>query len=114
MVTDDGLTGWGQLLALFLVIGLPCLIFWWLGWFKNTSVMMSAEKKDFGFDKPKKMRSWEGLLYVLWNWKSYVAKIIWLVGVPLVWYESDLGNAILWFIFGGILVLLGKFWELFK
>jgi len=50
----------------------------------------------------------------LWNWKSYVAKIIWLVGVPLVWYESDLGSAILWFIFGGILVLLGKFWELFK
>lgn len=102
------------LLALFLVIGVPALIFWRLGWFKRDSVMMSAEKTDFGFDKPENMRSWEGVLYVLWNWKSYAAKILWLVGTLWVWYESDLGGAITWFIFGGLLVLMGKFWELFK
>jgi len=106
MEQSDPLMG---LLALSLVIVLPSIIFWRLGWFDHPKV-----KTDFGFDKPEKMRSWEGLLYVLWNWKSYLAKVIWLVGVPLVWYESDLGNAIIWFIMGGILVLMGKFWELFK
>jgi len=106
MEQSDPLMG---LLALSLVIVLPSIIFWRLGWFDHPKV-----KTDFGFDKPEKMRSWEGLLYVLWNWKSYLAKVIWLVGVPLVWYESDLGNAIIWFIMGGILVLIGKFWELFK
>ena len=102
------------LLALLLVIGVPSLIFWWLGWFKRDSVMMSAEKTDFGPDKPKEMMSAEGIFYILWNWKSYAAKTIWLVGVPVVWYQEDFGTAVGWFIFGGILVLMGKFWELFK
>ena len=114
MMNGDELSGWGQLFALFLVIGLPCLLFWWLGWFKRDSVMMSAEKTDFGPDKPKEMMSWEGVFYVLWNWKSYAAKTVWLGAIPFVWYLDGFGAALGWFFFGGILVLMGKFWELFK
>ena len=49
MEQSDPLMG---LLALFLVIGVPALIFWRLGWFEH-----QKEKTDFGFDKPEKMRS---------------------------------------------------------
>ncbi len=97
------------LFGLFVVIVIPALIFWRLGWFDHPKV-----KTDFGPDKPDKMRSWDGVFYVLWNWKSYAAKTVWIVGIPLVWYESDLGSALIWFIAGGILMLMGKFWELFK
>jgi hypothetical protein len=114
LMQGDELTGWGELLAIFLVIGLPCLIFWWLGWFKRDSVMMSAEKTNFGPDKPKNMRSWEGAFYILWNWKSYAAKTVWIGAIPFVWYLDGFGAAFGWFCFGGILVLMGKFWELFK
>jgi hypothetical protein len=106
MEQSDPLMG---LLALFLVIGVPALIFWRLGWFEH-----QKEKTDFGFDKPEKMRSWEGLLYVIWNWKAYTAKVVWIVGTILVWYESDLGDALTWFIAVGILILIGRFWELFR
>ena len=50
----------------------------------------------------------------MWNWKAYTAKVIWIVCTILVWYESDLGDALTWFIAVGILILIGRFWELFR
>ena len=95
-------------LILLLVFG-P--IVWWVWWMNKDQ---PQPKLDFGLDKPKKMRSWEGAIYALWNWKTYAAKTLWLVGVPIVWYQSDIGSAILWFMIGLALVLMGRFWELFK
>jgi len=100
-----------EVLGILLVIGLPCLIFWRLGWFKN---QYGDAKLDFGPEKPKKLWSFDGLLYVLWNWKSYTAKAVWIGAIPFIWYYEGFGAAFSWFAFGGALVLLGRFWELFK
>ena len=108
MYEGDGLSSYGQLIALAIIF-IP--LFWWVWWMNKDTPKV---KMDFGWDKPKEMMSWEGVLYILWNWKTYTAKTIWLVGVPVVWYQEGFGTAVGWFIFGGILVLMGKFWELFK
>ena len=96
------------------IIGLTIVfgpIFWFVWWCNKDQPKV---KTDFGFDKPDKMLSWEGGLYILWNWKSYLAKTVWLGAIPFVWYLDGWGPALGWFVFGGILVLMGKFWELIK
>lgn len=96
------------------IIGLTIVfgpIIWFVWWCNKDQPKV---KTDFGFDKPDKMLSWEGGLYILWNWKSYLAKTVWLGAIPYVWYSDGLGSAFVWFMFGGILVLMGKFWELIK
>ena len=41
--------------------------------------MDSKEPKlDFGPEKPKKMLSWEGAFYIIWNWKTYAFYILWI------------------------------------
>lgn len=73
-----------------------------------------SAKTNIGPSKPKEIMSWEGVFYIIWNWKSYAAKTLWLVGLPVVWYQAGFANAILWFFIGGILILMGKFWELIR
>ena len=100
--------------AALIFFGLMFLVVW-IYYKRNPELYKHLDAKtSFGPDKPKKMRSWDGVIYVLWNWKSYAAKTVWLVGIPVIWYIEGGGPAIGWLILGGILILMGKFWELFK
>ena len=92
-----------ELLILLLIFSPIVLWVWWMN--KD----QPQPKLDFGPTKEE-----HGWFYYVWNWKSYAAKIIWLVGIPVVWYQSDIGSAILWGGIGAALILLGKFWDLFK
>ena len=70
---------------------------------------MSEPKLDFGPDKPKKMLSLAGAFYVLWNWKSYVFKLIWFGSFPVVWYYQGFLAALCFFFALWGVHKLGKF-----
>ncbi len=90
------------LIAISIVFG-PFAIWAW-----RSSRNQPKPKLDFG---PEKGSGW---FYYVWNWKSYAMKIVWIGATPVVWYLDGASAATMWFIFGGILVLMGKFWDLFK
>jgi hypothetical protein len=96
-------------ILVFLIIFLP--ICWWVWWMNKDQ---PKPKLDFGPERPKSLRSFDGLLYILWNWKSYLAKTVWIGLIPFVWYTDGFGAMISWIAFGGVLILLGLFWEQFK
>jgi len=96
-------------LTAFLILFVP--IVWWVWWMNKDKPKV---KLDFGPEKPDKMISWDGAFYILWNWKSYLAKTVWLGAIPFLWYSEGFGSAFVWSFFGGLLILLGKFWELFE
>ena len=104
----------GEHTAGLIFIGLMFLAVW-IYYKRNPELYKHLDAKtSFGPDKPAKMRSWDGVIHILWNWKSYAAKTVWIGAIPFVWYFDGFGAAFGWFCFGGILVLMGKFWELFK
>ena len=66
--------------------------------------MNSKEPKlDFGPEKPKKMLSWEGTFYIIWNWKTYAFYILW-IGVSIMAF-LDMG-------IGGIIAVTMGLWGL--
>ena len=66
--------------------------------------MDSKEPKlDFGPERPKKMLSWEGALYIIWNWKTYAFYILW-IGVSILAF-LDMG-------IGGIIAVTMALWGL--
>ena len=66
--------------------------------------MNSKEHKlDFGPEKPKKMLSWEGAFYIIWNWKTYAFYILW-IGVSIMAF-LDMG-------IGGIIAVTMGLWGL--
>lgn len=96
-------------ILVFLIVFLP--ICWWVWWMNKDT---PKTKLDFGPERPKSLRSFDGFLYILWNWKSYLAKTVWIGAMPFIWYYDGFGAFTTWLFFGGVLILLGRFWELFK
>ena len=66
-------------------------------------------KLDVGPEKPKKMLSWEGAFYVMWNWKTYLFYAVWIVCVVLAFLEAGIVGAIGITIALWVLRLIGKF-----
>jgi len=65
-------------------------------------------KDEIGPDKPKKMLSWEGALYILWNWKTYLLYTLMIASFFLCWYELTFAEALVAPIFVWVLSKLGK------
>tara|TARA_Y100000389_G_scaffold31859_1_gene27011 strand:+ start:10908 stop:11129 length:222 start_codon:yes stop_codon:yes gene_type:complete len=65
-------------------------------------------KLDFGPERPDNMRSWEGLFYIVWNWKDYAFKTVWFGGFPVVWVLDGFESALSMFFLMGFVYLIGK------
>ena len=57
--------------------------------------MDSKEPKlDFGPERPKKMLSWEGAFYIIWNWKTYAFYILWIFCSFMAFLDMGIGGII--------------------